>query len=94
VAQVAVAPIPDAVLGEKACCFVVLRPGGALDLDLLRGFLADQGIAKAKWPERLEVVPEMPMTPTRKIMKGELVRRLLAAHADKPDNGESPRGSR
>jgi cyclohexanecarboxylate-CoA ligase/acyl-CoA synthetase len=91
VAQVAVAPIPDAVLGEKACCFVVLRPGGVLDLDGLRGFLADRGIAKAKWPERLEIVPEMPMTPTRKIMKGELVRRLMAAHADTPDTRESPR---
>jgi non-ribosomal peptide synthetase component E (peptide arylation enzyme) len=26
-----------------------------------------------KWPERLEVVEAMPMTPTRKIIKGQLV---------------------
>jgi cyclohexanecarboxylate-CoA ligase/acyl-CoA synthetase len=29
-----------------------------------------------KWPEHIEVVAEMPMTPTRKIIKGELIRRL------------------
>jgi hypothetical protein len=28
------------------------------------------------WPEYLMVVPEMPMTPTRKIIKSELVRRF------------------
>jgi cyclohexanecarboxylate-CoA ligase/acyl-CoA synthetase len=79
VAQVAVAPIPDPVLGERACCFVVLRDGAKLDLEAIKTHLAAQTIAKAKWPERLEVVADMPMTPTRKIMKGELVRRLTTA---------------
>jgi non-ribosomal peptide synthetase component E (peptide arylation enzyme) len=45
--------------------------------DLCR-WLADHGIAKVKWPERLEIIDEMPMTPTRKIMKGELARRAAA----------------
>ena len=31
-----------------------------------------KGIAKLKLPERLVVVPEMPLTPTRKIIKGKL----------------------
>jgi len=29
-------------------------------------------VAKMKWPERLEVVDQMPMTPTKKIIKGAL----------------------
>jgi hypothetical protein len=29
------------------------------------------------WPEQLEIVADMPMTPTRKVIKLELVRRLL-----------------
>ena len=29
-------------------------------------------------PEQFEIVTDMPMTPTRKIMKAELVRRFLA----------------
>ena len=82
VAQVAIAPMPDAVLGERACCFILPRDGQALDLDALREYLGAQGIAKLLWPERLELVAEMPMTPTRKIQKAELVRRLLAAHPE------------
>ena len=49
-----------------------------LRLEDLCRWLADHGIARVKWPERLEIVDEMPMTPTRKIMKGELARRVAA----------------
>ena len=28
------------------------------------------------WPERLEIMDSMPMTPTRKIIKGELAKRI------------------
>jgi len=34
--------------------------------------LAERGIARTRLPERLVVVAEMPMTPTRKIIKGRL----------------------
>ncbi len=34
------------------------------------------GVAKMRWPERLETVDEMPLTPTRKIIKDELVKLL------------------
>lgn len=74
--QAAIVAYPDPVLGERACCFAVLRPGEVLDLDQLGGYLAERGISKVKWPERLEVIDEMPMTPTRKIIKGRL-RELL-----------------
>ncbi len=76
VLQSAIVPMPDPVLGERACCFAVLRPGAMLSLDEMRDFLERHGIGKLKWPERLEVIDEMPLTPTRKIMKGRLVRRL------------------
>src|SRR5262249_33746183 len=77
VMQVAIAPVPDPVLGERAACFVVLKGGAAFDLEALRAFLTDQKFAKFTWPEQLEIVDDMPMTPTRKIMKAELVRRFL-----------------
>ena len=35
-------------------------------------YLESHGVAKLKWPERLEIIAEMPMTPTRKIIKGLL----------------------
>jgi len=76
VAQSAIVPMPDATLGERACCFAVLKAGATLDLDTLRTWLARHDIAKLKWPERLEIITEMPLTPTRKIKKPELAARL------------------
>ncbi len=73
VLQSAMVPMPDPVLGEKACCFVALRPGVAdVTLEELVAFLAERNIARMKFPERLVVVSEMPLTPTRKIIKGRL----------------------
>ena len=39
-------------------------------------YLDKNGVAKMRWPERLETVSEMPMTPTRKIIKDELAKLL------------------
>jgi cyclohexanecarboxylate-CoA ligase len=55
----------------------VLKSGAALSLDDIRSFLTQHEIAKTKWPERLEIVAEMPLTPTRKIKKADLVRAIL-----------------
>lgn len=72
--QSAIIPMPDPVLGERACCFVMLRPGAAtITLADVVTYLAGKNVAKIKLPERLVIVPEMPLTPTRKIIKGRLV---------------------
>jgi acyl-CoA synthetase (AMP-forming)/AMP-acid ligase II len=76
VAQAAVAAIPDATLGERAACFLVLKPGSSVTLEELTAYLKEQKLAKFMWPEHLMIVPEMPMTPTRKIIKSELIRRF------------------
>ena len=69
--------MPDPVLGERACCFVVLKPGQhAMTLDDLRALLAARDVAKLKWPERVEIIADMPMTPTRKVKKTELIKLL------------------
>lgn len=68
----AIAPIPDEVLGERACIYVELQPDASLSLDEVCGWLEENGVAKMKWPEKLEIVERMPLTPTRKIIKGAL----------------------
>ena len=78
VLQSAIVPMPDPVLGERACCFVTVRPGAAVTLADVNAWLARHDIAKLKWPERLEIIDAMPLTPTRKIIKGELVKMLTA----------------
>jgi cyclohexanecarboxylate-CoA ligase/acyl-CoA synthetase len=73
----AIAPLPDPIMGERACCFAVLKPGATLSLDDIRAWMTQHEIGKTKWPERLEIVAEMPLTPTRKIKKADLVKSLL-----------------
>jgi len=71
--QSAIVPMPDPVLGEKACAFVVLRDASqTVSLEELVQYLLGKQIAKNKLPERVVVVTEMPLTPTRKIIKGRL----------------------
>ena len=68
----AIVPYPDAILGEKACLCVQVRDGASLSLGDVTALLLEKGIAKYKWSERLELVDAMPLTPTRKIMRGKL----------------------
>ncbi|MEE2968611.1 MAG: class I adenylate-forming enzyme family protein [Pseudomonadota bacterium] len=76
VVQAAIVARPDDVYGEKACLFVELVPDGSIGLDEMTAHLEENGVAKMRWPERLEIVDEMPMTPTRKIIKDELAKLL------------------
>ncbi|MEM6463119.1 MAG: class I adenylate-forming enzyme family protein [Pseudomonadota bacterium] len=72
----AIVPFPDPDLGERACLCVQLRDGKSLTLGQAAAVLEERGIAKYKWPERLEIVDAMPLTPTRKIMRGSLQQRI------------------
>ena len=72
VARCVLAPMPDPVLGERACAFV-LRDGRAeVTLAALTARLNAEGVAKFKWPERLEFVEEFPITPTQKVRRALL----------------------
>ena len=71
--QVAVVSMPDELLGERACCYIVPAAGhDAPRLEEIRDFLLGRGLAIQKVPERLEVVSEMPTTATGKIQKNLL----------------------
>ena len=64
--------VPDAILGERLCLYLVPEPGVEFTLDGLRDQLSAIGIAAYKLPERLELVPELPMTKVGKIDKRAL----------------------
>jgi acyl-CoA synthetase (AMP-forming)/AMP-acid ligase II len=77
VARSAIVPYPDPVLGERGCVFVQPAPGApAATLEAIMRELDRAGVAKFKWPERLERIEAMPLTPTQKVMRGRL-RELL-----------------
>lgn len=78
VAAAAVVGMPDELLGEKACAFLVLREGReAPSVASLGEYLQAFGLAKFKWPERVEVVEAFPLTLSGKLSKPGL-RELLA----------------
>jgi 2,3-dihydroxybenzoate-AMP ligase len=74
--------MPDRILGEKGCAFVLLKPDQDLTLEELCQFLKDKrNIAVFKLPERLEIVTAFPMTQVGKIDKKEL-RRFISEKAE------------
>lgn len=77
IASVAVVGFPDPRLGERVCACVVLAPGESVDLEELVAWVAAAGVAKQKWPERLEIVTSLPLTSIGKVHKTEL-RALVA----------------
>ena len=90
VVTAAVVGLPDPRLGERACAFVVLKPGASLDLATMQDFMNRQGLARPYWPERLEIVSELPRTASGKIQKYRLRQRLQddqldATHNQQPD---------
>ena len=72
----AIVPVPDPVLGERACCCITVAGDTAPTLEAICAYLDENGVAKVRWPERLEVVEAMPLTATRKIVKGVLTERV------------------
>ncbi len=75
VKMVACVPMPDPVLGERMCAFVVPR-GAPPALADLTGLLAERGLARFKHPERVEVVDELPLSPFGKVQKNVLAKRI------------------
>jgi non-ribosomal peptide synthetase component E (peptide arylation enzyme) len=81
VSSAAVVGAPDERLGEVVCACVVLHPGATLDREtvvarLRDARLRDAGVATYKLPQRLELLPELPMTASGKIQKHEILRHL------------------
>ncbi len=68
----AIVGYPDERLGERACAFVVLKPGAQLTLPDIQRYMEESKVAKQYWPERLRVIAQMPLTPTGKIQKFKL----------------------
>jgi len=72
VAQVAAVAMPDPELGERVCLYVVPAPGAEPSLEEVRATMQTRGVAKYKWPERLELVGELISTKVGKIDKKAL----------------------
>src|SRR5215204_3314100 len=76
--EVGVAGVPDAVKGEVAQAWVVLKPDGNVTEDELRAYCRER-LAPYKVPARVEFRKELPKT-----MVGKVLRRMLAAESSRP----------
>jgi len=78
VREVAIVPLPDERLGERACAAILLTDGKpAPTLKDLQRFLDQEGVAKYTWPESVEVFDEFPRTPSLKVVKRDVVKSIL-----------------
>ena len=76
IAQVAAVAAPDAELGERICVFVVPEPGPGRHPGRDNRCHGDGRGSQVKWPERLEIVAELPVTKMGKLDKKALRDRL------------------
>lgn len=85
VAEVAIVAMPDPWLGERACAFVVPRNECVVELQTISAFLDRFGIARQKYPERVELIDTLPKTATGKVQKFYLREQLAQRMAaDQP----------
>lgn len=76
-ADVAVVGLPDEERGEMVCAVIVLAEGtDAYALADAREHLESLGVARRKWPERIERVDALPRNPSGKVRKVDLRERF------------------
>jgi non-ribosomal peptide synthetase component E (peptide arylation enzyme) len=71
---VAVVPMPDPEMGERACAYVQPASGAELGFEAIISFLKDRGASVLQLPERIEFVEEMPYTKAEKLDKRALIK--------------------
>jgi len=80
VAEAAVVPVPDALLGEEVGAAVVLRPGATATVEELQAHVK-AALAAYKYPRRVWLVDELPKGATGKILKRKITAPDLPAAA-------------
>jgi acyl-coenzyme A synthetase/AMP-(fatty) acid ligase len=84
IVESAVTAMPDPVMGERICAFVVAQPGVTVTLDDVVAHFRGLGITRQKTPERVVQLDDLPRTPSGKVKKVELRATLRAPAAAEP----------
>ena len=72
IALAAIVGYPDARMGERACAFVVTKPGATFTFEDMSAYFNECQLTNQYRPERLEIVTDLPRTATGKIQKFQL----------------------
>ena len=65
----AVIGMPDERLGERICAYVVLDHADLPIMEILLSYLKSKKVPKRYWPERVEVIDQIPRTASGKVQK-------------------------
>ena len=79
IVESAVTAMPDPVMGERVCAFVVAQPGVAITLDDVSAHFRGLGVTRQKTPERVIQLDDLPRTPSGKVKKVDLRATLRTA---------------
>jgi len=72
IVDVAVVGVPDDVMGQRACAFVVSADGEPVTIAELRAAVSGAGLAVQKCPEHVRMLAELPRTAAGKVRKNLL----------------------
>jgi non-ribosomal peptide synthetase component E (peptide arylation enzyme) len=61
--------MPDPIMGQRVCAYIVPETEDGLELEELVSFLRSRQLAPYKFPERLEVMQALPMVSDTKVDK-------------------------
>jgi acyl-CoA synthetase (AMP-forming)/AMP-acid ligase II len=77
--EIAIVGLPDARTGERACAVIVPTASSRPDVESIRDFLADCGVAKFKAPEQVVIVERLPKNDAGKVLKHQIRAELAKA---------------
>ena len=77
VKEAAVVGVPDKVLGNKSCAFVIPTEGKNVTLDEIMNCFKKMGVAQYKFPDQMIILNTWPLTKIKKIDKKALVDSLI-----------------
>jgi len=80
--EIAIVGLPSERTGEYACAVVVVEQAEKLDVAYLTRILAQRGVAKFKFPERVEIWPSLPKNDAGKVLKHQIRARLVQADSN------------
>jgi acyl-CoA synthetase (AMP-forming)/AMP-acid ligase II len=72
IVEIAIVGLPDARTGERACAVIVPTAAPGPDVDSLRVFLADHGVATFKVPEQVVIWDSLPKNDAGKVLKHQI----------------------
>lgn len=72
IAEIAIVGVPDSKTGERACAVIVAKASGAPDVDSLRNYLKELGVASFKIPEQVVIWDSLPKNDAGKVLKHQI----------------------